>query len=143
MSSAYQEQDQVVDQDHEKRPSIGTLLGQVSSDVTTLLRQEVALAKAEAKKSATDAGKGVGMFAGAGVAGLLFLVFLSVSAWWGLGQFIGNQWSGLIVAVVWAIVAGVLALVGKKELASVKGLPETADSVGKIPNALKGHEEKN
>lgn len=134
MSSPFEEQD---------HRSIGTLLGEVSQDVTMLLRQEVELAKVEAKQSATEAGKGVAMFVGAAVGGLLFLVFLSVSAVWGLGQFIGNQWSGLIVAVVWAIVAAVLAVVGKKEFERIKGLPRTADTVGKIPNALKGQEEKN
>ena len=138
MSSAYPEQEQ------EQAPrSIGSVLGDVTRDVSRLLRQEVELAKAEAKQSATNAGKGVGMFAGAAIAGLLFLVFVSVSAVWGLGQFIGLQWSGLIVAVVWAIVAAILAVVGKKELDRIKGLPQTADSVSKIPNALKGQEEKN
>lgn len=127
----------------EPRRSIGQVLGDVSQDLGTLVQQELALAKAEVSQSATRAGKGVGMFAGAAVAGLLLLVFLSVSAWWGLGQFIGNQWSGLIVAAVWAIVAAVLALAGKKELARIKGLSTTADTLGKIPNALKGKEEQN
>jgi tetrahydromethanopterin S-methyltransferase subunit G len=134
MSEVYEE--------HERR-SIGTMLGDVSRDLTTLLRQEVELAKAEAKQSATNAGKGIGLLVGAAIAGLLFLVFLSVSAWWGLGQFVGNQWSGLIVAVVWAVVAAILAVVGKKALASIKGLPQTADTVGQIPNAIKGQEENN
>jgi len=123
--------------------SIGQIMGDVSKDVTTLMRQEVALAKAELKQSSTKAGKGVGLFAGAAVAGLLFLVFLSVSAWWGLGLQMGNEWSGLVVAIIWAVIATALALVGKKELENIKGLPETADTVGKIPNALKGHEENN
>ena len=83
------------------------------------------------------------MFAGAAVAGILFLVFLSVSAWWGLGQFIENQWSALVVAVIWAIVAGILAMVGKKELERIRGIPQTTDTLGKIPNALKGQEEEN
>lgn len=136
MSSAYP--------DEEQSPrSIGTILGDVSRDVTTLMRQEVELAKAEAKQSVTRAGKGVGMFAGAAVAGLLFLVFLSVSAVWGLGQFMGNQWSGLIVAGVWVVVAAILALVGKKEFDRIKGLTQTVDTVAKIPNAIKGQEEKN
>ncbi len=74
---------------------------------------------------------------------MLFLVFLSVSAWWGLGQFIENQWSALVVAAVWVIVAVVLALAGKKELERIRGLPQTADTLGKVPNALKGHEEEN
>ena len=74
----------------------------------------MALAKAELRQSGTRAGKGIGLFAGAAVAGMLFLVFLSVSAWWGLGQYIGNEWSALVVAAVWAIVAVILAL-GRQE----------------------------
>jgi hypothetical protein len=127
----------------EERRSLGQVLGDVSADLSTLVRQELTLAKAEASQSASRAGKGVGMFAGAAVAGLLLLIFLSASIMWGLGQFIGNQWSALIVTVIWAIVAAVLALAGKRELARIKGLPQTADTVGKIPNALKGQEERN
>lgn len=129
--------------EHEETRTIGEILGDVSRDVTTLMRQEVELAKAEAKQSASKAGKGAGMFAGAGVAGLLFLVFLSVAAWWALGTLIGNGWSGLVVAAVWAIIAGVLAFLGKKELDKIRGLPTTAETVAKIPNALKGQEERN
>ncbi|OYN90681.1 phage holin family protein [Parenemella sanctibonifatiensis] len=123
--------------------SIGQLMGDIAGDLSTLMRQEVALAKAEVRQSVTRAGKGIGMFAGAAIAALLLLVFLSVSAWWGLGQFIGNQWSALVVALVWALVALVLVLVGKKELQRVAGLPQTTDTLSKIPNAVKGHEEDN
>ncbi|MFN3925443.1 MAG: phage holin family protein, partial [Pseudarthrobacter sp.] len=45
--------------------SLGDLLGDVTRDLSTLMRQEVELAKAEAKQSATKAGKGGGMLAGA------------------------------------------------------------------------------
>jgi len=123
--------------------SIGDLLSDVSSNISTLLQQEIALAKAEARQTGTRAGKGVGMFAGAAVGGLLFLVFLSVSAWWGLGQFIGWEWSGLVVALVWAIVAGVLAMMGKKEFERIRGLEKTTETLTKIPNAVRGHEEEN
>lgn len=123
--------------------SLGEMLSAVTTNISTLMQQEVALAKAELTQTGTRAGKGIGMFAGAAVAGLLFLVFLSVSAWWGLGQFIENQWSALIVAVIWAIVAGVLAMVGKKEFERIRGIPQTTDTLGKIPNALKGQEEEN
>ena len=82
-------------------PSIGELFSHVTEDLSTLMRQEVALAKAEATQSAKKAGKGAGMLAGAGVAGFFVLMFLSVAAWWGLGTAIGNRgWSGVIVAVV-------------------------------------------
>src|SRR5215210_3050031 len=123
--------------------SLGDLLSEVTRDISVLMRQEVELAKAEAKQSATRAGKGGGMFAGAGVAGHFVLLFLSIALWWALGNAIGRGWSALVVAVLWAIVAGVLALMGKKEMKSVKGLDRTADSVKKIPPALKGHEEVN
>lgn len=127
----------------EDRPSIGELLSSVSQDLSTLMRQEVALAKAELRQSATHAGKGAGMLAGAGVAGHFVLLFLSIAVWWGLGNAIGRGWSALVVAVVWAIVAGVLATMGKKELAETEGAPKTAETVKKIPNAVKGNEEDN
>lgn len=123
--------------------SIGELLGDVSSDLSQLMRQEVALAKAEVGQSASRAGKGVGMLVGAAVTGHLFLVFGSVAGWWALGEVVGRGWSGLIVAGVWLLIAIILALVGKSALNKVKGLPQTTDTVGKIPNALKGNEEEN
>lgn len=127
----------------EERPSIGSLLGDVSKDLSDLMRQEIALAKAEATQSATRVGKGAGLLGGAGVAGHFVLLFLSIAFWWALGNSIGRGWSALIVAAVWTLVAAVLALTGKSQLQSVRGLDRTADSVKKIPTALKGHEEEN
>jgi hypothetical protein len=124
-------------------PSIGTLLADVTKDISELMHQELELAKAEAKQSATKAGTGVGMFGGAAVAGHFVLLFLSIALWWGLGEHTGFGWSAVIVAVLWAIIAGVLALLGKQNLAKIKGLPQTTDSVKKIPDALKGNEENN
>lgn len=130
--------------DRDARPSVGELFSHVTEDISTLMRQEVALAKAEATTSAKKAGKGAGLLAGAAVAGFLVLVFLSVAAWWGLGTAMGNRgWSGLIVAAVWAIIAGVLAAVGRTALTQISGLPQTAETVKQAPNALKGKEELN
>lgn len=123
--------------------SIGAVLGDVTTNLSTLLRQEMALAKAEVRVSGARAGKGVGLLAGAGVAGLLLLVFISVSAWWGLGQYIENQWSALVVAGVWAVIALILYAVGRKELQRVKGVPQTTETLSEIPNALKGNEKEN
>ena len=128
--------------DSDGRRSIGELLSDVSQDVTTLLRQEVALAKAEVKQSVSSAGKGVGMFAGAGVSGHFVLLFLSIAGWWGLGDGIGRAWAALVVALVWAIIGAVLGLMGKKELNSVGGVPQTTDTLKKIPNAAKGNEDQ-
>lgn len=117
--------------------SIGDLLGDVSRDISTLMRQEVALAKAELRESASLAGKGAGMLAGAGVAGYFVLLFLSIALWWAIGSLIGLGWSALIVAVIWAIITVILAAVGKKNLKSIKGAPQTAETVKEIPQTLK------
>ena len=123
--------------------SLGDRLSNVTRDLSTLMRQEVALAKAEVSESASRAGKGAGLLAGAAVAGFFVLMFLSISLWRALGNEIGYGWSALIVAAIWAIIAAVLAAMGKKALDQVRGVPQTTDSLGKIPNALKGQEEKN
>lgn len=125
----------------QERPSLGDLIGSVTQDLSELVRQEVELAKAELGQSARRAGRGSGMLAGAGVAGHFVLAFLSVALWWGLP--IGKAWSAVVVAVVWGVVAAVLALRGRAELRRVRGAPRTAETVKKIPNALKGDEEAN
>ena len=121
--------------------SLGDLLAEVSRDVSTLMRQEVELAKAEIRESAKRAGRGAGLLGGAGVAGMLALVFLSVALWWGLGYLMGNAWSAVIVAVLWGIVALVLALTGKKQIEEISGAPQTVETVKEIPEALKRNEE--
>ena len=126
------------------RQSVGDLLGDVTRDLSTLLHQEVELAKAEARQSAKAAAKGGSMFAGAAVAGHFVLLFLSVALWWALGDAMDSwAWSAVIVAVLWAIVAAALAARGRAESKRVAGLPQTTETVKKIPNALQGHEEKN
>nr|WP_298806761.1 phage holin family protein [uncultured Pseudokineococcus sp.] len=127
----------------EDHRSLGELMSAVTTDVSTLVRQEIALAKAEAKESAAHAGKGAGMLGGAGVAGHFVLLFLSIALWWGLGTATGHGWSALVVAAVWAVLAAVLAVVGRGQLRKTKGLPQTQQSLQKIPNAVKGHEEEN
>ena len=127
--------------------SVGQLFGAVTRDLSTLIRQEVALAKAEATESAKKAGTGAGLLGGAAWAAHFVLLFLSLTLWWVLGALLGEGdrepalgWAALIVTLIWAVIAAVLALRGKKELKKTKGLPQTADSIKKIPDALKGQE---
>jgi hypothetical protein len=122
---------------------LGELVGEITSDLSTLMRQEVELAKAEAAESAKRAGKGAGMFGGAGLAGHMVLLFVSVAAWWALGDAIGRGWAALVVAAVWAIVGVVLVVMGRREFAEIRGLDRTVETVKKIPNAVKGNEEEN
>ena len=122
--------------------SVGELLGDISTDLSTLMRQEVALAKAELKETAEHAKVAGGMFAGAGVAGHLALVFLSLALWWALGDLLDSLgWSALIVGLLWAIAAAVMAAMGRTRLRKATPVaPRTVDTAKDIPDALRGHE---
>jgi hypothetical protein len=120
--------------------SLGELISEVTTDLSTLMRQELELSKAELQQTATRAGKGAGMLGGAAVAGYFVLLFVSVALWWAIGSATGLGWSAVIVAVIWAVIVAVLYAVGRKSLKSVRGLPRTTDTVKKIPDALKGND---
>ena len=120
--------------------SIGALIGDITNDFSTLMRQEVALAKAEATQAGTKIGKAVAMFAGAAIAGLLVLLFLSNALWGVLDNWMDRGLAAVIVAILWGIVAAVLALQGKKLLDSVQGMPNTTETAKRVPDALKGNE---
>jgi len=109
-------QDSRRDSINAEESSLGEIVGKLMSDVSALMRAEIALAKAEAKEEATQAGKGAGMLAGAGVAGHLVLVFLSLALMFLLDAFMPIGWAALIVAVLWGIAAAVLASTGRKNL---------------------------
>jgi hypothetical protein len=124
----------------DSRPSAGELFSEVAEDLSTLMHQEVELAKAELRVSAIRAGKAAGLLAGAGISGHMVLVFASVAAWWGIGDATGHGWSALIVAAIWLIVAAVLGMMGRREISAVPGVPQTAQTVKRIPDAVRGNE---
>lgn len=121
--------------------SLGDLLGDVTRDLSTLLRQELALAKAELKEAATASARGAGLLGGAGYAASMVVLFLSLTLWALLAPSIGWAWSGLIVAVVWAVIALVMFLIGRAELKKVKGMPQTVETIQEIPPTFKRNEE--
>jgi hypothetical protein len=125
----------------DSRASVGELFSEVAEDLSTLLRQEVELAKAELRQSATRAGKGAGLLAGAGVSGHMVLLFASVAAWWGIGDATGHGWSALIVAAIWLVIAAILGLIGRREISAVPGIPQTTQTVKQIPDAIRGNED--
>ncbi|MFJ7046580.1 hypothetical protein CTU88_26690 [Streptomyces sp. JV178] len=104
--------------------SVGELLSSVTSDVQTLFRQEVDLARTEVKQEATKAGKAAGMYGGAGFAGYMVLLFLSVAALLGLANVMDGGWAALIVTAVWAVVAAVLYQLGRTRMRTVSPKPE-------------------
>lgn len=122
------------------RASVGELIGDVSRDLSTLMRQELELAKVEIKTEVAKTGKGAGMLGGAGFAGYMVLLFLSMALWWGLSNAMAIGWAAFIVAMVWLVIAAVLFVVGRKTLRTVNPKPErTVETVKEVPGALKGH----
>lgn len=121
--------------------SLGELLSEVTRDISTLMRQEVALAKAELKESATKSAAGAGLMGGAGYGALMAVFFLSVALWWALGDLMGLGWSAVVVAVIWAIIAGVLFVLGRNKMKQVEGVPQTVETLKEIPETLKRNEE--
>jgi hypothetical protein len=122
--------------------SVGELMANVSRDLFTLLRQEIALAKAEVKGEAKKAGKAAGMLGGAGFAGYLVLLFLSLALCWGLANVMDQAWAAMIVAGVWVLIGIVLYSVGRTEMRKVNPKPErTVDTVKQVSQALNPHEE--
>jgi hypothetical protein len=65
------------------------------------------------------------------------LLFLSIALWYALGELMGLGWSAVVVALIWGIIAAVLASIGKKELNAIKGMPQTVETVQEIPPTLK------
>ena len=95
---------------------VGDLVKELSSQVSTLVRQEVELAKAEVGEKGKKAGVGAGMFGGAGAAALLMLGSLTAFLILGLDLAMPAWAAALIVTALWAAVAGVLALQGRKKM---------------------------
>jgi hypothetical protein len=96
--------------------SVGSLLSDLSSDVSTLVRQEIELARVELTAKGKVAGKGAGMLVGAGVVALVMLFALTMFLIAVLGEFMDTWLAALIVTILWGIVAFVLAQAGRKQL---------------------------
>ncbi|HEX6161621.1 MAG TPA: phage holin family protein [Thermoanaerobaculia bacterium] len=111
--------------------SLGQIFKDLTADLSTLFRSEIALLKLEIKDTVTKLGTGSAMFAGAVTCALLGVAFLFVTITLGLVALGVPAWlSALIVTLVLFGAAAVLALMGKKKLAQVKFVPE--ESIGQI-----------
>jgi hypothetical protein len=115
----------------ETERSLGTIVKELTEDITTLFRGEIALLKLEVKDTVAKLGGGVGLFAGALFIGLFGLAFLFVTIMLVLVRLGVPAWlSALIVTVVLLVAAGILALMGKKKFAAVQFVPsKSIDSI--------------
>jgi hypothetical protein len=118
---------------HQESPDVGDLherslpelLKQLSQETTQLLKQEIELAKAEVGEKGRQAGKGAGLFGGAGVIGLGAVGALTACFILALDTVMPAWLAALIVAVVYGAVAGILALQGRNRIKqAVPPVPE-------------------
>jgi len=116
-----------------KRPdqSLGALVAEMSSELSSLFRKEIELAKTEAREEASHAGKAAALLGGAAAGGLLALLLLSLALAWLLDDELELD-RGLAFALVglaWTVAAFMMQRVGRNRLAQVRGLPETKRSL--------------
>jgi uncharacterized membrane protein YqjE len=96
--------------------SVGEVVSDLGSNLSTLMKQEVALAKTELKEELAKTGKGAGLLGGAGLAGWFVLLFLSLALTFLLDNWLPIEAAALITAGLWAAIAAIFAIVGRKEL---------------------------
>jgi Putative Actinobacterial Holin-X, holin superfamily III len=123
---------------NEGEPTIGQLVANASKDLSSLVRSELQLAQAELKASASAAGKGAGLFSGAAFLGLLAVILLSIAAAYGIRALgLHPAVAFVIVAAVYLLVAAVLALVGRSQLAKAKPPTRAIETSKESVEALK------
>ena len=107
--------------------SVGELVQRLSHQTATLVRQELRVASVELEQKGRRAGKGAGMFGGAGIVALYGVGALTAAAIIGIGTLLEPWIAAAIVGVVLLAVAGILALGGKKQVEqATPPLPERA-----------------
>ena len=121
-------------------PTIGKLVTDTSRHISTLVQQEIRLAKSELKVSMKYGGAGIGMFVGAALFGLLAILMLSMAFaylihWNGSG--LDLHWAFLIVFAVYLVIAGVLAFVGLKQVQKVRGPDRAINQAKATADTLK------
>jgi hypothetical protein len=108
----------------ETERSLGTIIKDLTADLSNLVRSEIALLKLELKDSASKLGGGAALMAAALFLGLFGLAFLFVTITLGLVALGVPAWlSSLIVTVVLLLAAGILVMMGKKKLQGVNFVP--------------------
>jgi protein-S-isoprenylcysteine O-methyltransferase Ste14 len=122
----------------EDEPTVGQLVANASRDLSSLVRSEIELAKAELKSTAVAAGTGGGLFGGAAFLALLAVILLSIAAAYGLTALgLHPALAFVIVAVLYLLIAAVLILVGKRQLGKATGPQRAIETSRESVEALK------
>jgi putative superfamily III holin-X len=109
--------------------SLGELVAEMTSDLSTLFRKEIDLAKTEARDEFKQAGRAGGMLGGAALASWLALLLLSLALAQLLDEGMHIALAFAIVGVLWAVAAFILQRTGRTALGRVRGLPTTRDTL--------------
>ena len=107
-------------------PTIGRLVADATRDISSIVHNEIALAKSELKVSIKNGGTGAGLFGGAAFLGVLAIIMLSVAFAYFLSMTgLHLAWCFLIVFAVYLLIAGAMAFLGVKKVKKVRA-PERA-----------------
>jgi uncharacterized membrane protein YqjE len=104
--------------------SLGDLFGNLTSELSELVRSEMELARVEIREEAAKAGRAAGLLGAGGLIAYLGLGLVAMAAAWGLAEVIDAGWAFLIVGVVIAAIGAVLVMKGRDQLREVRPVPE-------------------
>ena len=124
MSTEHPGRDELPTEPKVPEKSIGQLFAGLTSDLSTLMRKEVELAKVETKEEVARAGKAGGLLGGGAFAGYLALLFLSLAAAWLLDEVMHVALAFLLVGLLYAIAAAVLLSSGRARMKDVSPVPQ-------------------
>jgi membrane protein implicated in regulation of membrane protease activity len=121
-------------------PTIGRLVSDASRDISSLITNEIRLAKSELQVSIKAGGLGIGLFAAAGFFALMALIMLSVAIayfinWNGKG--LSLHWAFLIVFGFYLLLAGLLALIGWRKVKKVRAPRNAIEQAQETKQVLK------
>jgi hypothetical protein len=118
--------------------TLGQLVADASKDLSTIVRSEIALGKAEVKADLVAGAAGVGMFVAAGVFAFLALILLLIAAAYGLVEAGVARWLAfLIVAGVLILIGALLVLLGRLRLRKISAPERTIRSTKETVATLK------
>lgn len=113
-----------------REPTLGELVTDLAGDLSTLVRQEIALARAETVETVRTATRSSAMMAAGGALAYAGLIVLLLALAYLLGEFMSLWLAALIVGVVVAAIGGALLMAGKSRIANLSVVPErTVESI--------------
>ena len=121
----------------QEEPTIGKLFVDAFDDIGTLVRNSIALAKAEMKVSVRAGGMAIGLFALAGFISLLAIIMLSISfAFFLVMAGLDPAWAFLIVFGAYILLTALLGLIGYLKIRKVKAPERTIAQASELPRAF-------